>query len=67
MSPETLLEMAVRHVREGEQRVTHQRDLVDYLQTHGHPTGLAKELVASYEDVLRMQYKHLDLIAAEDP
>lgn len=50
---ETLLEMARRHVREGEAHVAGQRAIVARLGAHGLPTGDAEALLAEFESTLR--------------
>lgn len=65
MPPETELEMAERHVREGEIHVARQNELVEQLRTDGHCTRQAEELLAEFEAILTEHKAHLDLIRAE--
>jgi len=50
---ETELEMVLRHVRQGEEAVARQRELIAGLLASGHPTNQAEELLAVFEDNLR--------------
>jgi hypothetical protein len=61
---ETLLEMAERHVREGERHVANQREVIVHLAAHGHSTELAKRLLKNLEELLLMHRQHLDRIKA---
>jgi hypothetical protein len=50
MSPdETPLEMAQRHVREGDAHVASQRRILAELRRDGHPTEMAQTLLAEFE------------------
>ena len=64
---ETKLEMAERHVREGAERITHQKDLIATLARDGHDRMLprAYELLAQFEDVQAMSKAHLARYQAE--
>lgn len=53
MPSETFLQVAERHVVEGELRVTNQRAVVARLQAHGLDTGDARKLLAVFEEALR--------------
>ena len=58
-----LLEMAERHVREGEQRVLRQMELIAELELAGrHDTArMARELLATLTDTLDTARAHLAL------
>jgi hypothetical protein len=45
-------EMAERHVREGEERVERQRDIVLSLKAQGRDSELAESLLSQFEDIL---------------
>ena len=62
---ETLLEMAERHVRQGEHHVTRQREIVAKLRKHRHSTDLAEKLLMNLQDLLEMHRQHLARIKAE--
>jgi hypothetical protein len=59
---ETLLEMAQRHVAEGEVRVVHQIDLVAELARDGHNTARAEALLATLKNTLHLMR---DVLARE--
>jgi hypothetical protein len=46
---ETALEIARRHVAEGEEAAEQQRDRIALMQEHGYSTMMAKELLGIYE------------------
>jgi len=62
MPHETELEMAARHVREGEINVKRQCELVEKLRIDGHDTKEAEELLAEFEAILAQHKQHLELI-----
>ena len=64
-APETRLEMAERHVREGERHVANQREILEHLSEHGHSTELAERLLSNLEGLLAMHREHLARIRAE--
>lgn len=57
--------MIRRHVRQGERHVLQQRAVVAALELQGHPTKIALELLASFEQTLSNQKAHLDRLLAE--
>jgi hypothetical protein len=59
---ETLLEMAQRHVAEGEARVAHQTALVAELARDGHNTARADALLATLKNTLHLMR---DVLARE--
>lgn len=67
MPHETEIEMAERHVREGEIHVARQIDLLEQLRLDGHNTGQAEELLTEFEAILTEQKKHLAVIRARKP
>lgn len=56
------LEMAERHVREGERHVSSQREIIVHLRAHHHSTELAERLLVNLEDLLQMHRQHLERI-----
>ena len=50
---ETLIEMAARHVREGERHVERQKGVVERLQRDGLPVAVAEEMLAAFERILQ--------------
>src|SRR5262245_41294285 len=66
-APETKLEMAFRHVKEGAVRVARQRELVKELQWGGHATDNAQRLLITFEQLQHMHEAHLEaLLRAAD-
>jgi hypothetical protein len=53
------LDLAARHVREGEERLVRQEVLLTRLRAAGHPTALAESILANYSDVLDQMRSHL--------
>jgi hypothetical protein len=62
---ETLLQMAERHVREGEEHVAKQRRIVADLREGGHPTRVAETLLDEFEATLADHRAHLARIRAQ--
>ena len=64
---ETTIEMARRHVREGEARVARQIALVDELRADGHERAVAtaEGLLIQLKVALASQREHLRLLEAE--
>jgi hypothetical protein len=56
---ETELEMVKRHVRQGERHVKRQREIVQELFDHKHPTVLAEQLLLAFEETLFDHRAHL--------
>jgi len=63
---ETILEMATRHVAEGEWHVAHQKTILAELRDHGHPTETAEELLAEFEATLRGHRAHRERLEAQE-
>jgi hypothetical protein len=59
------LELAIRHVAEGELKVARQRELVAWLERGGHPTDQAEKLLKLLETILREMISHKEFIEAE--
>ena len=57
---ETKLEMAERHVREGEYHVARRREIIAHPTEHGRSTELAERLLLNLEDLLTL---HRGLVA----
>lgn len=62
---ETKLEMAERHVRDGERHVVGQQEILARLREHGRSTDLAERLLTNLEDLLAMHRKHLARLRPE--
>jgi len=56
---ESPLELAHRHVREAQQRITKQRQRILELQRDGHDTSSAEGLLATFEQTLTLMRNHL--------
>lgn len=56
---ETVVEMAERHVREGERHVAIQRRIVCRLDQMGFSTELATQLLKQFEEMLDLHRQHL--------
>ena len=67
VTAETKLQMAERHVREGEHHVASQREIVAHLREHGCSTELAERLLGNLEDLLAMHREHLTRIRSGQP
>lgn len=65
MPHETELEMAERHVLEGEIHVARQYDLLEQLRIDGHDTKQAEALLAEFEAILAEHKQHLASIRKE--
>ena len=67
--PESALEAAQRHVREGEERIAQQQGLIERLARDGHEHLLpaARELLAQIEHAHGLSCEHLERIEAKPP
>jgi hypothetical protein len=63
---ETELEMVRRHVREGEARVTRQREIVAGLPGDSDLRDMAESFLGDLENVLRQHKVHLARIEGKD-
>jgi len=66
MQGETDLEMAHRHIREGELRVVYQGEIIDKLRQDGHPTLQAESLLVMFEHILGEFRDHLHYLEMRD-
>jgi hypothetical protein len=59
---ESKLEMAKRHVREGRERVAHQRAILEHLERDGHQEAAreARELLSTLGESLRLAEESLE-------
>lgn len=57
--PETPLDLAQRHIAEGEERVAHQTALIDRLVQQGHDTTAAELLLSTMKETLFLMRSHL--------
>lgn len=62
MPRETELEMAERHVQQGQLHVARQCELIEELRIDGHDTTQAEELLAEFEAILAEHRKHLEFL-----
>lgn len=61
------MQLAERHVRDGEARVARQREIIEELRQGGHPTLDAENLLTTFEESLREHQRRLtQLRQAED-
>jgi hypothetical protein len=63
---ETPLQMAARHVVEGERRVGRQRDMVESLRQDGHNTDIAQALLNIFEKLLEEHREALLRLQSRD-
>jgi hypothetical protein len=61
---ESALEMAQRHVAEGERHVEAQRRIIAHLRELGGSTVVAEELLREFEELLAVHQSHLRRIEA---
>jgi hypothetical protein len=59
------LELANKHVADGQRRVEAQLNLVIRLERDGHDTGQAKRLLEQFEQILALQLQTRDRILQE--
>jgi hypothetical protein len=61
-SPESLLEVAQRHVQEGKRRIARQRAIIEEMERDRHLQAAAKarRIMATMEASLRLSQQHLD-------
>jgi hypothetical protein len=64
MAPETDLEMAERHVREGERHIALQRKIIATLTEGGHLTDEAYKLLRTFEELQVLHVTHRDRLLA---
>jgi hypothetical protein len=65
MDYEAELDRAEQHVREGENLVARQRELIRELAANNHPTALAEEILHSLEASLASHREHRDHLRIE--
>ncbi len=56
---ETEMETVERHIREAEDHVARQREIVDRLPPTGEVAEMARSLLAQYEEALSLHRAHL--------
>jgi len=59
------LRQAEDHIRQGEEHIRKQRRLVQHLKDDGHPTGMARELLHTFEELQETHLAGRDVFAAE--
>src|SRR5262245_62337756 len=62
---ETRIQMALRHVREGAERIARQRQLVGGLRRAGYPADTAERLLAIFEETQVLHVRHLERLVSE--
>ncbi len=67
MSPtgETALEMAIRHVEEGEARCARQRALIERMTAAGQDITEAERLLGSFDNLLSLSREHQQRLVQE--
>ena len=58
------LNMAVRHVAEGERHVAQQERILSELRLRGQPTEIAEKLLEEFRQTLEQHKEHRDYIEA---
>ena len=66
MDRESALEMAQRHVADGERHVEAQRRIIAHLRELGGSTDVAEQLLSEFEDLLAVHKSHLRRIETGD-
>ena len=59
------LELANRHIAEGQQRIAAQKARIAGLERDGRDTTASNELLESFEETLELMMRHRDLILRE--
>lgn len=62
---ETDLQMADRHIAEGERHVVQQEELITRLRAQGLPTGQAEEFLAEFQSTLNRHRAHRATMVAD--
>jgi hypothetical protein len=65
MKPETTLEMARRHVREGEEHIARQRELAQKLEQDGLDATEAWNLLRLFQSTLHEHRAHLNRLETD--
>jgi hypothetical protein len=60
-TPKTLLQVAQRHVEEGDQRVKQQQKLVERLEARGADASAAHKMLGTMQDALDTMYRDLEV------
>jgi len=56
------LRMVDDHIAQGERHVTRQLELIAWLNSRGHPTEAARDLLAAFQSTLEQHRAHRDLM-----
>lgn len=56
------LKMVDDHIAQGEQHVSRQEELIDWLKSRGHPTDLAEQLLAAFRSTLIQHRAHREVM-----
>ncbi|AZO72081.1 MAG: hypothetical protein E5V92_08675 [Mesorhizobium sp.] len=62
---ETLVQMAERHVREGEAIIARQRALIERLAQDGHPTAEAEEFLLKFMETQAVHVAHWERLIGQ--
>jgi hypothetical protein len=62
---EMALKQAERHAVSGEADIARQRAVVDKLESHGHDSKLARELLHTFEDLQAMHVAEIERLNAQ--
>jgi hypothetical protein len=59
------LQMVDDHIAQGERHITRQEEIVAWLQSRGHPTEMAEDLLTEFEATLAQHREHRELMLLE--
>jgi hypothetical protein len=59
------LRMVDEHIALAERHVTRQEELVSFLKSRGHPSGMAEELLEEFQSTLEQHRAHRELMRHE--
>jgi hemerythrin len=60
------LKMVDDHIAQGEHHVARQKEIIASLQSQGHPTEMAEELLTEFQATLEQHRAHRDLMLLEN-
>jgi hypothetical protein len=63
---EAEIEMGKRHIREGEEHIARQEQIVGELRRDGHPTAEAESLLKVFRETLASHKDHMELLRREE-
>jgi len=56
------LRMVDDHITQGERHVTRQEEIIAWLQSRGHPTEIAEQLLVEFQSTLLQHRAHRELM-----